>query len=323
MQEKRNLLQYLSISLKGLAMGSADVVPGVSGGTLAFIMGIYEELVQTIDGLDFKFFSHWKNNGLKASWIKYNLSFLVFLGLGVATSIVFFAKIIENLIATHPIKVWAFFFGLVSASVIYVARQIKKWNLKLLLSLITASILAYLLSSLNPMAETDSTWFLFVAGFIAIIAMILPGISGAFILLLIGAYQPVIGVLNDFTSALRILDLEKAWPLLGKILVFMLGAALGIKAFSKALNWMFDKHKNLTLAVLTGFILGALNKIWPWKEVLQTRINSSGQEVPYIEKSISPLSFNGDPQIFGAIIFMIIGFGLIFGIEFLARSKKE
>lgn len=323
MREKRNLLEYLGISLKGMAMGAADIVPGVSGGTLAFIMGFYEELVETIDGLDLKFFKSWKQNGLKETWLKYNLSFLVFLGLGVAISIALFAKIIENLIEVHPIKVWAFFFGLVSASLIYVAKQIKKWNAGIIISLLIASAFAYFISGLNPMAETDSTWFLFVAGFVAIIAMILPGISGAFILLLIGAYQPVIGLLNEFTSALRIVDFEAAKSLLGKILIFMLGAATGLKAFSKVLNWMFSNHKNLTLAALTGFIFGALNKIWPWKKVIETRINSSGQEVPFIEKSVSPLSFNGDPQILWAVIFMLIGFGLIFGIEFLARKKQD
>lgn len=323
MREKRNLLEYLGISLKGMAMGAADIVPGVSGGTLAFIMGFYEELVETIDGLDLKFFKSWKQNGLKETWIKYNLSFLVFLGLGVAISIALFAKIIENLIEVHPIKVWAFFFGLVSASLIYVAKQIKRWNAGIIISLLIASVFAFYISGLNPMAETDSTWFLFVAGFVAIIAMILPGISGAFILLLIGAYQPVIGLLNDFTSALRMADLEAAKPLLGKILIFMLGAATGLKAFSKVLNWMFSNHKNLTLAALTGFILGALNKIWPWKEVIETRINSSGKEVPFIEKSVSPLSFSGDPQTLWAVIFMLIGFGLIFGIEFLARTKQN
>lgn len=323
MREKRNLLEYLGISLKGMAMGAADVVPGVSGGTLAFIMGFYEELVETIDGLDLKFFKSWKQNGLKDTWLKYNLSFLVFLGLGVVISIALFAKIIENLIEAHPIKVWAFFFGLVSASLIYVAKQIKRWNTGIIISLLIASVFAFYISGLNPMAETDSTWFLFVAGFVAIIAMILPGISGAFILLLIGAYQPVIGVLNEFTSALRMADFEAARPLLGKILIFMLGAVTGLKAFSRVLNWMFSNHKNLTLAALTGFILGALNKIWPWKEVIETRINSSGQEVPFIEKSVSPLSFSGDPQILWAVIFMLIGFGLIFGIEFLARKKQD
>lgn len=320
---KRNILQYLIITLKGLAMGAADIVPGVSGGTIAFITGFYEELVETIDRLDFGFFKQWRKNGFLFAWRVYNLSFLVALGLGVATSILLLAKIIESLIDSHPILVWAFFFGLVLASIVYIAKQLNKWNIALILSLLLSSIFAFLLSGLNPLAETNSTWFLFIAGFIAIIAMILPGISGAFILILLGAYEPVIGLLTQLNESITQGEIKLLTQTVGKILVFVLGAAVGIKAFSKALTWMFSHHKNITLAVLTGFMIGALNKIWPWKEVLETRINSKGEIIPFIEKSVMPSNFDGNPHLIPAILCMIGGFLIIFILEKIASLKKH
>lgn len=319
---KRNFLQYFIITLKGLAMGAADVVPGVSGGTIAFIAGIYEELVKTIDNLNLGFFKTWKKENFKTAWQVYNLSFLVALGIGVATSILLLAKVIGSLIESHPILVWAFFFGLVLASIVYISKQLTKWPPAIIISLLLSTIFAFFLSSLNPLAETHSIGFLFIAGFIAIIAMILPGISGAFILLLLGAYQPVIGLLNQLNQSIAQADTVLLIETVGKILVFILGAAVGIKSFSKALTWMFRHHKNLTLAILTGFMIGALNKIWPWKEVLETRMNSKGELVPYIEKSISPSNFNGDPQLLLAIVCMIGGFLIIFILEKIASLKK-
>src|SRR5699024_9181183 len=172
---KRSFLQYLIISLKGMAMGAADIVPGVSGGTIALIAGFYEELIETIDGLDLKFFKKWKKNGFLNTWKEYNLTFLLALGLGVVTSILLLASLIETLLESHPILVWSFFFGLVLASIIFIIKQLEKWNIAVVLSIVLASVIAFSISTLNPLAEITSVWFLFVAGFIAIIAMILPG----------------------------------------------------------------------------------------------------------------------------------------------------
>ncbi len=320
---KRNILQYLIITLKGLAMGAADIVPGVSGGTIAFIAGIYEELVATIDKLNFGFFKQWRKNGFLSAWKEYNLAFLVALGIGAATSILLLAKVIESLIESNPIIVWAFFFGLVLASILYIAKQLTNWSAAVIVSLLISSVFAFLLSSLNPLTETHAIWFLFVAGFIAIIAMILPGISGAFILLLLGAYQPVIGLLNQLNQSISQSDTTLLMETIGKILVFMLGAAIGLKSFSKVLTWMFNNHKNITLAILTGFMIGALNKIWPWKKVLETRINSKGEAVPFIEKSVLPNNFDGNPQLTMAILCMVGGFLIIFILEKLATVKKQ
>lgn len=309
--------------VKGLAMGAADVVPGVSGGTIAFISGIYEELIETIHRLDFGFFKIWKKGGFKAAWRAYNLSFLLALFGGVLISILSFAKLIIWLLANHPITVWSFFFGLVIASILYIGKQIRSWNFKTVLALIIATSFAYFITLAEPVGSPESIWFLFIAGFVAIIAMILPGISGAFILLLLGAYTPVIGTVSQLSEGISSLDWEITSQAILKLGVFAVGAIVGLKVFSRTLNWMFKHYKNSTLAVLTGFMIGALNKIWPWKEVLQTRIDHNGIEVPFIEKSILPLDYIGDPQVLYACGFAIIGFLTIFLLERISVNKKS
>ncbi len=320
---QRNLFQYLLITAKGLAMGAADVVPGVSGGTIAFISGIYEELIETIHKLDIAFFKTWKKEGFPAAWKVYNLSFLLFLFAGVFISILSLAKLITWLLDTYPIAVWSFFFGLVIASILYVGKQITHWRIVVVLALILASVVSYLITILDPIGSPDSTWFLLLAGFIAIIAMILPGISGSFILLLMGAYTTVIGIVTQLGDGISTLNSTLFFDALGKLLIFGVGAVLGLKIFSKALNWMFKHHKNITLAVLTGFMIGALNKIWPWKEVLQYRLNHAGEEVPFIERSILPQNYDGSPQVFLALIFTLIGFLTIFLLERIALKKTR
>jgi putative membrane protein len=318
----RNLLQYLIITAKGLAMGAADVVPGVSGGTIAFISGIYEELIETLNKLDIGFLSAWKKEGFFKAWRRYNLGFLLALFSGVAISILSLAKLITWLLSNHPILVWSFFFGLVLASILYVGRQIFKWDLKTISAILMATGLSYAITLARPIGDTNSTWFLFFAGFIAIIAMILPGISGAFILLLLGAYKSIIGTITQLSEGISNLD----WTLFStaflKIGVFGLGAIFGLKLFSRVLNWLFQHHKDLILATLTGFMIGALNKIWPWKEVLEYRINHTGEEIPFLEKTILPTNYASDPLIWSALLFMIIGFLTIFLLERIATKKN-
>lgn len=320
---QRNLLQYLVVTAKGLAMGAADVVPGVSGGTIAFISGIYEELIETIHKIDLQFFSLWKKEGFKTAWKQYNLSFLLALFSGVFISIVSLAKIITWLLTDYPIMVWSFFFGLVIASIVYVGKQVTKWQALTVIALIVATALSYIITIADPVGSPDSIWFLFFAGFIAIIAMILPGISGAFILLLLGAYTSVIGIVTQLSEGITTLDSSLLIGAFSKLSVFGVGAIIGLKVFSRALNWMFKHHKNIILAVLTGFMIGALNKIWPWKEVLQTRLNHKGVEVPFIEQSILPIDYPQDPQILYAVLFTVIGFLSIFILEQLAVKKQK
>ncbi|KAA1247820.1 DUF368 domain-containing protein [Aquimarina sp. RZ0] len=320
---QRSLKDYLVISLKGLAMGAADVVPGVSGGTIAFISGIYEELIATINTLDLAFFKVWKNEGFIASWKKYNVSFLLALFTGIAISILSLAKIIKWLLHNEPLLLWSFFFGLVLASIVYIGKQISAWNLKVILSIILAAIVSYFITIAEPIASPESLWYLLFCGFIAIIAMILPGVSGAFILLILGAYQTFIDILNQFREGLTSMNFEMIWQAFYKILIIAVGAIVGLKIFSKVLNWMFSKHKNITLGILTGFMIGSLNKLWPWKKVISWRKNSEGLQVPFIEKSILPNHFKGEPQILWVLLFISIGFLLILTLERLATKKER
>ena len=306
---KRSLKDYIIISLKGMAMGAADVVPGVSGGTIAFISGIYEELLNSISSFKFNLINVLKNEGIKVVWKKINGSFLLALFIGICFSVLSLAKLIENLLENHPILIWSFFFGLVLASIIYIAKQIKLWNIKCYLYLIFGLIFAYYITTLNPViTQNSSPWFLFLAGMIAICAMILPGISGSFILVLLGAYKPILNAINtkDFFS----------------IIIFMAGAVLGLLTFSRVLKWLFSTYKNYTLALLIGFIAGSLNKIWPWKETISWRTNSKGIEVPFTTTSVSPFSFDGDSKLLMAGLLAIIGFGLILLLEKLAVKKE-
>ncbi len=306
---KRSLKDYIIVSLKGMAMGAADVVPGVSGGTIAFISGIYEELLNSISSFKFSLINVLNNEGIKVVWKKINGSFLLALFIGICFSVLSLAKLIENLLENHPILIWSFFFGLVLASIIYIAKQIKLWNIKCYLYLIFGLIFAYYITTLNPViTQNSSPWFLFLAGMIAICAMILPGISGSFILVLLGAYKPILNAINtkDFFS----------------IIIFMAGAVLGLLTFSRVLKWLFSKYKNYTLALLIGFIAGSLNKIWPWKETISWRTNSKGIEVPFTTTSVSPFSFDGDSKLLMAGLLAIIGFGLILLLEKLAVKKE-
>ena len=311
---------YLIITLKGLAMGAADVVPGVSGGTIAFISGIYQELIDSINNVNLSVLKTLKKEGLKAAWQQVNGSFLLALLTGIGISILTFSKVITHLLETQPILVWSFFFGLIIASIALIWKETSNWKMVDILALIIGIALSYYITIARPVSSPDSYWYLFLSGFIAIIAMILPGISGAFILLLMGSYETVIGTINQFRDGLVNFNTEVLGQAILKLSVFAIGAIIGLKSFSKVLHWMFEKHKNTTLALLIGFMAGSLNKVWPWKQVLETRINSHGEVVPYIDKSILPQYFDGQPQILTAVILAFIGFIVIFGMEKLAAK---
>jgi putative membrane protein len=257
----RSPLDYLILALKGMAMGAADVVPGVSGGTIAFISGIYEELITTLNTINFSLLKQLKSEGFKSVWKKANGSFLLALLSGIFVSVISLAKGVEWLLEYHPILLWSFFFGLVFASILYVGKQIKirLTDFKLVLAMAIGAGVAYFITTLNPSQTSNSNLFLFLAGALAICAMILPGISGAFILVIIGAYSPVLEALNtrDFKT----------------ILIIGVGAVMGLLSFSKLLKWLFETYHRLTLAVITGFMIGSLNKIWPWKIPLTFRTN--------------------------------------------------
>jgi len=320
---QRRFLDYLVVTFKGIAMGAADVVPGVSGGTIAFISGIYEELIESIDNVNFGFFKVWKKEGFKSAWASINGPFLLALFSGIAISIFSLAKLIKWLLHNEPILLWSFFFGLVLASILYIAKQIKNWNVKIIIAILITSVLSYFITLAEPFASPDSPFYLLFCGFIAIIAMILPGVSGAFILLILGAYQTAIDTINDLRDGVFNADLELFKDAFIKFLLLAIGAIIGLKVFSKALNWMFKHQKNLTLAILTGFMIGSLNKIWPWKDILKTRINSEGEEVTLLDKSILPSAYDGDNRLVMALIFAVIGFAVILILERLGNQKKS
>ena len=310
---KRSLTDYLIISLKGMAMGAADVVPGVSGGTIAFISGIYEELIESLNNINSSIFKELRSKGIKYTWKKLNGPFLLALMSGVLISIFSLAKGVEWLLEHHPILLWAFFFGLVAASIVYISKQIKTtlWDiagLKVVLAITIGGSIAYFITILNPIESSDSNLFLFFAGALAICAMILPGISGAFILVIIGAYGPVLEAISNR-------DIKT-------ILIIGTGSIVGLLSFSKLLKWLFESYNQLTLAVLTGFMIGSLNKIWPWKVVLTYRMNSKGVEIPLNEESICPFNYVGDAQFLHAIGLMLFGFFIILFLEKIGKKTN-
>lgn len=291
-------------------MGAADVVPGVSGGTIAFISGIYEELLNSISSFNLGLIKTLRKEGIKSVWEKVNGSFLIALFVGVFVSFISLSKVIENLLRNQPVLIWSFFYGLVLASVIFIGKQITKWTITGTALLLVCGSVAFYITRLTPsMQENTSLLFLFFAGMIAVCAMMLPGISGSFILVLLGAYKSILSALNtkDFLS----------------IAIFSIGAIVGLLTFSRILKWFFAVYKDYTLSVLTGFIIGSLNKIWPWKQTISWRTNSKGFDVPLNQISIFPSSFDGDPQVKLAILLFLIGFLSVLLLEKLARKKSN
>ncbi|MBT8180483.1 MAG: DUF368 domain-containing protein [Eudoraea sp.] len=304
----RNLLSYITISLKGVAMGAADVVPGVSGGTIAFISGIYEELITPINGISFSKYKVLREEGFKSFWRAINGNFLLALFSGIFISVFSLAKMISWLLVNQPILLWSFFFGLVFASIFFIARDIESWNLGIVTAFVLGAAIAYYITTLPPSENTHSLLYLFLSGALAVCAMILPGISGAFILVLLGSYKTILDAVHERE--------------LYTIATVALGAVFGLLSFARLLKWMFQNYKNSTLALLTGFILGSLNKIWPWKRVLETKIFGK-KVIPINEENISPFNFEGDNQLLYAILLALLGFCVIFILERLATTSKK
>src|SRR5680860_7381 len=303
--ENRNFLQYALVTLKGMAMGAADVVPGVSGGTIAFISGIYEELITSINNVNLSLFKTWKKDGFKAAWTQLNGNFLLALFLGIFISLFSLATLVSWLLENEPVLLWSFFFGLVVASVLFVGKEIEQWNAGAITALVIGAAVAFFITTLPPSGNSGSLPYLFLSGALAVCAMILPGISGAFILVLLGSYKTILDAVHERNITL--------------VAIVGAGAIFGLLSFAKLLKWMFNHHKNITLAVLTGFILGSLNKIWPWKRILETR--TIGETEIIIDENVSPFAFDGNNQLIYALIAAIIGFSLIFILERTASKK--
>ena len=304
--KSRRLLDYIFVTLKGMAMGAADVVPGVSGGTIAFISGIYEELITSINNINLSLFTILRKEGIKAAWNQINGNFLISLFVGIFISVLSLAKFLSWLLENEPVLLWSFFFGLVVASIFFVGKEITKWNPGTVIVLVIGALLAFFITELPVSENSDSLPYLFMSGALAICAMILPGISGAFILVLLGSYKTILDAVHERDIKI--------------VATVGLGAIIGLLSFARLLKWMFNHYKNITLALLTGFILGSLNKIWPWKKVLETKV--FGEKVVVVDDmNVWPGAFEGDNKLMLAIILAIIGFSLIFILE-KAASKK-
>ena len=307
--------RYIVLALKGCAMGMADVVPGVSGGTIAFISGIYEELLDSIRSVDATALRLLLRFRLAEFWRHINGRFLLPVLLGIAVAIFSLARLMTYLLTNHPIAIWSFFFGLIVASALFVARQIGRWDWRTVLAFAVGAAAAWWITVATPAETPDDWWFVMLSGAIAICAMILPGISGAFILLLLGKYQYIMHAVGEFDIPV--------------IAVFVIGAAAGIISFSHLLSWLLKHWHDVTVAVLMGFMVGSLNKVWPWKETVETYLDSHGVAQPLVQNNIAPGTFEqltGQPSLLvQAILLGIVGFLVIYGIELVARMivKKQ
>lgn len=307
--------RYIILALKGCAMGMADVVPGVSGGTIAFISGIYEELLDSIRSVNATALKLLLRFRFAEFWRHINGRFLLPVLLGIAVAIFSLARLMTYLLVNHPIAIWSFFFGLIVASALLVARQIGRWDWRTLLAFAVGAVAAWWITVATPAETPNDWWFVMLSGAIAICAMILPGISGAFILLLLGKYQYIMHAVGEFNIPV--------------IVVFVIGAAAGIISFSHLLSWLLKHWHDVTVAVLMGFMVGSLNKVWPWKETVETYLDSHGVAQPLVQTNIAPGTFEqltGQPSLLmQAILLGIVGFMAIYGIELAARIivKKQ
>lgn len=322
-----------TLFLKGMAMGAADVVPGVSGGTIAFISGIYEELLSSISSVSFNTLRILKNQGIAAAWKSINGNFLLVLISGIFLSIVCFSYLIKYLLEYHTVLIWSFFFGLIVASVWLVGKQIKNRTYWLnILGLLVGTAIAYYITIASPGASELTLPFVFLCGSIAIMAMILPGISGSFILVLLGAYEGILGSISLLIDGIRSGDWAGALASGSILFVFALGCIVGLISFSKVLTWMFKKAHDLTISVLTGFLIGSLNKVWPWKMVDEWFVKHAGTpeetRVPLKEHNVWPDTWelaNALPsQWIFALLLAFAGFMLILIFDrFSPESSKE
>ena len=300
----RTLKDYALLTLKGMGMGAADVVPGVSGGTIAFITGIYEELINSIKSINLNAIKLFFAGKIKEFWAAINGTFLLSVFIGIGISVFSLAKGLEFLLNHYPILVWSFFFGLIVASAIYVARSINNWNTGTILSGIIGTAIAYGITILSPAEAHTGYLFVFISGMIAICAMILPGISGSFILVLLGMYKFILGAVGDMDLAV--------------IITFLAGAAIGIIAFSNVLSWLLKKYHNLTIAMLAGFMVGSLNKVWPWKEKI-TETDFAHNVLPNTYEQLH----GQKAWLPGAIALAVFGFLLIFVIEGIGKKLNK
>lgn len=291
------MIKNIVVALKGFAMGAANVIPGVSGGTIALLTGIFNELIEALNAI--MSVSTWKlliKGQFKEFWETIHGTFLLWLAIGVIISVFSLAKLMEYVLAHHPVQTWAFFFGLIVVSAVFMLSDIKGWKGKEVAWLVLGIALGAFICLLSPTETTSDMWFIAVCGAIAICTMILPGISGSFILVLLGKYEYIMKAVSDLNIPV--------------LLVFAIGCVIGIVAFSKFLHWLIGKYEKQTLLVLIGFTIGALVKVWPWadKAACEAANVLNGQPVEAL-------------HIGGAVLWALIGAGLVLALELLTRKK--
>ena len=313
-QENKQMKHYINLFFKGIAMGAANVIPGVSGGTIALITGIFEKLIDSIKAFDLTAIKLFFTGKWKEFAAKVNLDFLFAVFAGVAISILTIAKLFDYLFEHYPVYIWSFFFGLILASVYFVGKTIDKWNFRVVFSLLAGTAIAIAISVMSPASENANLYYLFICGIVAACSMILPGLSGSFVLILLGNYQLV---MIDSVNSLNV----------GILLPVVVGAGFGLVAFSHVLSWIFKRYKDLTIAVLSGFILGSLGILWPWKNVIYAKdemgnflTKKSGDLIVEGYDWLLPSELN-TPVIL-AISFMVIGIITIYLLEKIASVKE-
>lgn len=293
-----------------MAMGAADIVPGVSGGSIALIAGIYQELLNSINSFTLDNLKLLIKGGFKPFFKSVNGSFLLSLLMGILTSIFALSQLITYLMRDHPIPLWSFFTGLILVSAFLILRDIKRWHLGVVLAVLIGTGIAYWVTNLPPTTTPNAIWFTFVSGAIAICAMILPGISGSFILLILGQYEAILQAVTERNFL--------------KLFVFAAGCAVGILSFSRVVSWLLKKYHSATIGLLSGFMLGSVNELWPWKIVTAWRTSSSGEQKPFLTENILPGSYleqvGQQPQIVAAVLAFAFGIGLVLFIEWLASK---
>jgi putative membrane protein len=298
---RRTFKDYFWIAARGYAMGAADIVPGVSGGTMAFILGIYEELIQAIHSVNMAFIRRMVTFRFKDAFADFPWRFLLALVAGLATAILTLASGLQWALENHPSLVWAFFFGLVLSSVFVVRKRVRQWSLVTFLTVGLGAVAGYSLIGLVPVETPNDPWFLFLSGALAICAMILPGISGAFILVLLGKYEYILNavVTRDILT----------------LLIVIAGAAIGLLTFARILRWLFKNYHDITVSILIGLILGALRKVWPWKETMEGHLGS------LLERNVLPEAFTIEVAL--ALILMGVGFSLVLVLDYFASRNSQ
>ncbi len=306
MDAHRSYLGYLGVTAKGFCMGAADVVPGVSGGTMAFILGIYEELIKAIRSFDLEFLRLLFSWRIKEALEHVSWKFLISVGLGIFMAILSLARILSWLLQNQPILIWSFFFGLILASVFTVSQHLSKLNVTNGIWMLLGIVGAYFLVGMVPVSTPNTSWFLFLSGAVAICAMILPGISGSFILLLLAKYHYALEAVNN----------RDLFPLF----VMAVGAAFGLLAFSRFIHWLLGRHHDMTIALLTGLMLGSLRKVWPWKETLKSRVEAYGNIAPVTQVNVFPSHWNNEVTL--ALFLIAVGFLVVLFLNRLAKRKR-